>query len=198
MEEYINSIGLGNPIVKSYIESEKKKERKAIVELLELRLDEMKKKLFKYFINLFKKTHPRWADYHRHQVFHCGKFTTQFVESINGMLDKMGVNGKSSVGQMVTELFKYEQRQEFNTKFKSTHSNISRIRKNNLTHGTMSLFGTFLSFIDTQLTSHGKDLQYAELHQSVDFKVLTWACQNNVYTANIEHVNDIKCTQRSL
>jgi hypothetical protein len=110
----------------------------------------------------------------------------------------MGVNGKSSVGQMVTELFKYEQRQEFNTKFKSTHSNISRIRKNNLTHGTMSLFGTFLSFIDTQLTSHGKDLQYAELHQSVDFKVLTWACQNNVYTANIEHVNGIKCTQRSL
>jgi len=30
LEEYINSIGLGNPIVKSYIESEKKKEKKAI------------------------------------------------------------------------------------------------------------------------------------------------------------------------
>lgn len=188
LEEYINSIGLENPIVKTYILSEKK----TSVEELEPRLDEMKQKLFKYFITLYKKTHPRWADYHRHQVFHCGKFTTQFVESINAMLDKMGVNGSSSVGQMVTELFKFEERQEFNTKFKSTRSNISRIRRNNLTNGTISLFGTFISFIDTQLTSHGKDLQYFELHQSVDFKVVTWACQNNAYTANIEHVNDRK------
>ena len=148
--------------------------------------------MFHYFITHYKKKHDRWADYHRHEVFHCGKFTTQFVESVNAMMVTMGINGRSSIGDLVTELFKFEERQEYNTSFKSTHSNTSEIKKKNLTNGTLTLFASFIAFVDKNLTSHGKSLQYEELHQSVDFKVVNWIVDKNVYTSNIEHMNDRK------
>jgi len=191
LKKYISSIGVENDIVRR----ELNKGKIGNSEELASRLRGMREKLFNYFITRYERKHERWADYHRHKVFNCGKSTTQFVESINAMLAKVNINGKSSVGDMVTEIFKYECRQEYNTILKSRYNNTSAIQLKNLTDGTKACFDRFICFIDTHLTSHGKTLQYGELHQSVDFRVDDWRFNNNdkkVCVAKIRSTTDPK------
>ncbi len=134
-----------------------------------------------YFLQELPRTCNRWADYFRNNVFHIGVKTTQSCECVNGILSKHGINGKSSVGAMIEDLFGIVEREKLENKLNdiSVLSGHKLPEERKLNDTGKHLFKDLIDYCKRSLSAYATNEQIKQMNDSLMHKVIRWDNSSN-------------------
>ncbi len=144
-------------------------------------LEQFKKAMNSYFLQELPRTCNRWADYFRNNVFHIGVKTTQSCECVNGILSKHGINGKSSVGAMIEDLFGIVEREKLENKLNdiSVLSGHKLPEERKLNDTGKHLFKDLIDYCKRSLSAYATNEQIKQMNDSLMHKVIRWDNSSN-------------------